>query len=63
MTKVAGERSQESAELRAAEVGVCVCLAGAGKNVYKNKTNDRKIPEWMGRKKSLIKQRVSLTKS
>ena len=34
MTKVAGERSRESAELRAAEVGVCVCLAGAGKNVY-----------------------------
>ena len=31
MTKVAGERSKESAELRTAEVGGCVCLTGAGK--------------------------------
>ena len=34
MTKVVGERLQESAELRAAEVGVCVCIVGAGKNVH-----------------------------
>ena len=57
-----GRKIKESAELRTAEAGGCVCLAEAERIAYYNKTNNRKIREWIGRTEKPKKQRVSLTK-
>ena len=61
--KGGGRKIKESAELRTAEAGGCVCLAEAERIAYYNKTNNRKIREWIGRTEKPKKQRVSLTKS
>ena len=54
---------KESAELRTAEAGGCVCLHEVEKIAYYNKTDNRTIREWIGRTEKPKKQRVSLTKS
>ena len=61
--KGGGRKIKESAELRTAEAGGCVCLAEAERIAYYNKTNNRKIREWIGRTEKPKKQPVSLTKS
>ena len=61
--KGGGRKIKESAELRTAEAGGCVCLTEAERIAYYNKTNNRKIRGWIGRTEKPKKQRVSLTKS
>ena len=61
--KGGGRKIKESAELRTAEVGGCVCLAEAEKDGMLQQNKHRKIREWIGRTEKPKKQRVSLTKS